>query len=104
MAAQINIFIPTYNPVAIQLQQAIDSILAQTCEDWTLLVHDDCSPQDPFPIVEPYLKDARITYRRSPVRLGNCRELERLYGSCHRTVYPTPVSGRRGIRSIWKKA
>ena len=70
MAAQINIFIPTYNPVATQLQQAIDSILAQTCEDWTLLVHDDCSPQDPFPIVEPYLKDARITYRRSPVRLG----------------------------------
>lgn len=66
----INIFIPTYNPIAVQLQQAIDSVLAQTCEDWTLLIHDDASSKDPFPIVEPYLKDARITFRRSTKRLG----------------------------------
>lgn len=61
---------PTYEPDPAQLREAVESVLAQTEARWTLFVHDDASTKDVAGIVAPFLKDARITFVRSPHRLG----------------------------------
>ncbi len=66
----VSILIPTYEPTPEHLRAAIDSVLAQTFEDWELIVHDDASKTDVQAIVRPYLKDPRILFRQSPHRLG----------------------------------
>ncbi len=66
----INIFVPTYEPQARHLKEAIESILAQTEKRWTLLIHDDASTVDVNEIIKPYLADPRIRFERSDGRLG----------------------------------
>lgn len=67
----ISVLIPTYNPKRAHLTGALQSIQAQTNGDWQVLVHDDCSEtSEAQSIVEPFLKDSRITFKKSPVRLG----------------------------------
>lgn len=61
---------PTYEPHEGYLIQALDSVIAQTMSEWTLYIHDDASTKDVHAIIEPYLKDARITFKRSEKRLG----------------------------------
>ncbi len=61
---------PTYEPNPVHLREAIDSVLAQSAQDWDLLIHDDASVSDVRAIVEPYLTDSRITFVRSDKRLG----------------------------------
>lgn len=51
------------------LKEAIDSILAQTYKDFTLIVSDDCSPHDLKAIVDEY-HDDRIVYRRNAHNIG----------------------------------
>lgn len=52
------------------LEQTIDSILSQTFVDFKLLISDDCSPDDIYGVVSPYLSDSRVTYRRNETNLG----------------------------------
>jgi len=56
------------------LREAIDSVRAQTCEDWELIVWDDRSTDDSAAIVAAY-RDPRIHYHLSPedVPLGKAR-------------------------------
>ncbi len=56
------------------LREAIDSVLAQSCKDWELIVWDDCSTDDSAALVALY-RDARIHYFLSPedVPLGQAR-------------------------------
>lgn len=69
--ATVSVLVPTYNPIAGQLQEALKSLQAQSFKDWTALVHDDCSPTvDVRAIVEPFLSDTRIRFERSQTRLG----------------------------------
>jgi glycosyltransferase involved in cell wall biosynthesis len=56
-----SIVLPTFNRAHI-LSRAIDSVLAQSFDDWELLIVDDGSSDHTRDIVEPYLNDARITY------------------------------------------
>ena len=51
------------------MDEAIQSILAQTCPDWELVVVDDCSPDNLKAIVDRY-PDARIRYERNRENLG----------------------------------
>ena len=56
---EISIIIPMYN-VEKYLPQCLDSILAQTFQDYELIVIDDCSTDNSVKIVEnyiPYFKD-----------------------------------------------
>jgi len=59
---------------ALTLREAIDSVLAQTCEDWELIVWDDRSTDASAAIVSDY-RDARVRYFLSPedVPLGKAR-------------------------------
>jgi glycosyltransferase involved in cell wall biosynthesis len=66
----VNVYIPTYNPKPEHLRAAVDSVLKQTLAEWTVLVHDDASSVDVRSILEPYLKDSRISFIRSDKRLG----------------------------------
>ena len=59
---------------AATLREAIDSVLAQTFEDWELIVWDDRSTDDSAEIVADY-RDPRIRYFLSPedTSLGEAR-------------------------------
>jgi len=67
---RINILLPTYEPRAEHLRAALDSLLAQTEQDWTLFIHDDASRKDVLHMLAPYMDDERITFKRSEERLG----------------------------------
>lgn len=51
------------------LQEAILSIVNQTCTDWQLIVSDDCSPEDIHSIVTEFQED-NIIYRRNEQNIG----------------------------------
>ncbi len=67
----IDVLIPTYNPKQEHLTVALASLQAQTFQGWQAFIHDDCSPNgETEAIVRPFLTDSRITFKRSPDRLG----------------------------------
>ena len=63
-----SITIPAYK--ACFLDEAIKSVIAQTYQDWQLVIVDDCSPEDLKGIVEPYLADSRVEYYRNEKNCG----------------------------------
>jgi len=64
MTPQISVVIPTYNREST-LPRAIRSILAQTFQNWELIVVDDCSTDKTEDIVKYFsLNDNRINYFR----------------------------------------
>lgn len=70
MSLQIDVLIPTYEPNAEYLTEALKNLQAQTFQNWNAFIHDDASKIDARAIVEPFLSDPRITFERSAVRLG----------------------------------
>ena len=60
--------IPAYK--SQYLKQAIESVAAQTIQDWELIVVDDCSPENLYAIAEPFLKNKRIRYYRNEKNCG----------------------------------
>lgn len=64
---KVSFILPAWK--AAYLDEAIQTILAQTCLDWELVVVDDCSPDNLKAIVERY-PDARIRYERNRENLG----------------------------------
>lgn len=54
---------------AAHLHAAIESIVAQDCGDWELVVVDDCSPEDLGSIVASF-PDSRIRYVRNDSNIG----------------------------------
>ncbi len=70
----ITVIMPTYGHATF-IPRAIESLLAQTLDDWRLVIVDDCSPDDTPTRVEPYLTDPRIAYTRLPRNEGLGRAL-----------------------------
>jgi glycosyltransferase involved in cell wall biosynthesis len=64
----ISIVMPTYNGMKY-LKQAVDSVLAQSYQDWELLVSDDCS-RDATRQFLAGLRDARIKVHFQPTNLN----------------------------------
>jgi len=62
---------PSYN-AAGYVKSAIESVLAQSHEDFELIVIDDASTDDTARIVEPYSGDPRVIYKKIP-RSGTSR-------------------------------
>lgn len=62
------IVIPAYKSTF--LPAALDSITAQTCQDFTLYIGDDCSPHNLGEIVERYRDRINLVYKRFDTNLG----------------------------------
>lgn len=61
----VSIITPNYNGVAV-LSATIESVLAQTYQNWEMLIQDDGSSDDSFELVERYAKqDSRIKWERN---------------------------------------
>lgn len=65
---RVSVCIPAYRGAAT-IGAAIDSVLAQTCEDFELLVIDDGSPDDTVGVVAAR-RDPRLRLLRNPRNLG----------------------------------
>lgn len=65
---QLAIIIPAYK--ATFLDAALASIAAQTCQDFTLYIGDDCSPYDIKGIVDRYRDKIDLVYTRFDTNLG----------------------------------
>ena len=48
----------------------IESVLAQTCDRWELVIVDDASPDDTFAVASGYASDGRIRLERNEHNLG----------------------------------
>lgn len=68
MTHRLAIIIPAYKSTF--LPAALDSIAAQTCQDFTLYVGDDCSPEPIGNIVEQYRDKIDMVYQRFDRNLG----------------------------------
>ncbi len=67
----VNIYVPTYEPKPEHLRQALASLTAQTYQGWNALVHDDGSAKvNVREILDPFLADQRITFKRADERGG----------------------------------
>lgn len=66
--AQITVVIPTYNRVE-RLRETVQSVLAQTFRDFTLIIADDHST-DGTEAWARTVDDPRVIYYRQPVNLG----------------------------------
>ena len=65
---KVSVCIPVYNG-SEYIAEAIDSVLAQTYENFNLLICDNCSTDNTEEIVHQF-KDPRITYVRNTKNLG----------------------------------
>jgi glycosyltransferase involved in cell wall biosynthesis len=66
----LSVLIPTYN-YARFLPEAIESVLAQDCPDFELLIADDCSGDNTAEVVRPYCaRDSRVQFVAHPANLG----------------------------------
>src|SRR5580704_6980271 len=63
----VSVIIPAYNSAKF-LVGAIESVLAQTMDDFEIIVVDDGSKDNTLQVVEPFLADSRIRYFRQQNR------------------------------------
>jgi glycosyltransferase involved in cell wall biosynthesis len=66
---KVSILIPTHNR-AVQLQEAVESSLAQDYPDLEVIVSDNASTDDTRSVVKKYADDKRFSYHRNDVDLG----------------------------------
>lgn len=65
----VSIIMPSYN-TAVYITESIQSVLAQTYEDWELIIVDDCSTDNTDEVVNSYLLDKRIRYIKNENNSG----------------------------------
>ena len=65
----VSIIMPSYNTGKFILE-TINSVLAQTYQNWELIIVDDCSTDDTDDVVKPFLVDERIKYFKNEVNSG----------------------------------
>jgi GT2 family glycosyltransferase len=75
---RVAIAMATYNPPETLLRAQLDSIRAQTHENWMCAISDDCSRPDRYALLERAIAgDPRFVLDRSPRRLGFYGNFER---------------------------
>lgn len=67
---KVSIIMPTWN-CAQYICTTIKSVMNQTYTNWEILVQDDCSTDNTYKILEPYIeKDSRIKYACNSKKTG----------------------------------
>lgn len=59
--SSVSVIVPNYN-YAPYLRERIDSILAQTCQDFELILLDDCSTDDSRAVMEAYRDNPHVSH------------------------------------------
>ncbi len=57
----VSIILPAYNAAPF-IEEAVNSVLQQTHENWELLIIDDGSTDETSSIIKKYLGDTRVKY------------------------------------------
>jgi glycosyltransferase involved in cell wall biosynthesis len=57
----VSIIIPNYNH-SLYLKQRIDSVLNQTCQDFEMIILDDCSTDNSKEVIEQYRNHQRVSH------------------------------------------
>lgn len=71
MSRMVSVIMPNYNSEQY-ISDAIESVLAQTYQDWEMLIVDDCSTDRSYEIIESYArKDSRIKAYRTERHCGS---------------------------------
>lgn len=65
----VSIIMPSYNTGRF-ISETIDSVLAQTYENWELIIVDDCSTDNTDEVVQKYLSDHRVKYLKNEKNSG----------------------------------
>jgi glycosyltransferase involved in cell wall biosynthesis len=65
------IIIPTHNR-AHRLPKALESILAQTYENWECIIVDDASTDNTEEVIKHYIKDSRFHYIKNAINQERC--------------------------------
>lgn len=78
MSARVSVIMGLYN-CAFTLREAVDSILAQTYQDWKLILCDDGSADDTYKIAAAYrdLYPEKVMLLRNPQNMGLSYTLNR---------------------------
>lgn len=66
---KVSVLVPTYNCGPF-LDEAIQSVLAQTYSDFELVIVDNCSTDNTEEVVSRYRSDARVRYHKNATNLG----------------------------------
>lgn len=69
MAELVSIIMPSYN-TAKYIAETVQSVLAQTYQNWELIIVDDCSTDDTDEVIKPFLADGRIRYFKNKKNSG----------------------------------
>jgi glycosyltransferase involved in cell wall biosynthesis len=77
--AKVDILIPYWGDFEL-LKKAVGSVLAQTEQDWRLIVADDCYPSDRAARYLTGLPDERVSYHRNEKNLGLVKNYNHLLG------------------------
>ncbi len=68
----VSVYVPTHNRSKL-LKRAIESVQAQTYQNFELIIVDDCSSDDTCEVVKSYQKeDSRIKYLKNETNKGGC--------------------------------
>lgn len=66
----VSVVMPTW-ACADFIRESIESVQAQTYQNWELLIQDDCSKDNTYEVVKPYMvEDSRIKYECNPRNSG----------------------------------
>ena len=69
MSGLVSIITPSYNTAAY-ISATIQSVQAQTYEDWEMIIIDDCSDDNTDEVVGRFLPDPRIRYYKNEKNCG----------------------------------
>lgn len=69
MSELVSVIMPSYNTAKF-IKQTIQSVLAQTYDNWELIIVDDCSTDNTDEAVAEFLIDTRIRYIKNDTNSG----------------------------------
>lgn len=64
-----SVIMPSYN-TSRYISESIKSVIAQTYQNWELLIVDDCSTDNSDQVIAPYLTDSRIRFFKNEKNMG----------------------------------